>query len=56
MLLGAVDVGAALVMSHMLLEALCDLTLAPELPQKRDAQPAAAAVREMAQLARWQLR
>lgn len=42
-LLGAVDVGAALVMSHMGLAALRDPELAPQLTEKLDAQLAAAA-------------
>ncbi|KAL4452204.1 hypothetical protein ABPG75_007866 [Micractinium tetrahymenae] len=42
-LLAALDIGAALVMSHMGLEALRDPALAPELTEKRDAQLAAAA-------------
>ncbi|KAL4452197.1 hypothetical protein ABPG75_007859 [Micractinium tetrahymenae] len=42
-LLAALDIGAALVMSHMGLEALRDPALAPELTGKRDAQLAAAA-------------
>ena len=42
-LLGAVDVGAALVMSHMGLGALRDPALAPQLTEKLDAHLAAAA-------------